>query len=71
MAQLGRLLIIAGVVILIAGILLTLGGKIPFLGKLPGDITIKGKNYIVYIPIVTMILLSLIITIILKIFGRR
>jgi hypothetical protein len=68
---LGRLLIIAGLVLLVAGIWITLGWKMPFrLGRLPGDIRYRNGNTAVYFPIVTCILLSLILTLILNLFRR-
>jgi len=62
--QLGRFLIIAGLLIVIIGAVIMLWDKIPFLGKLPGDIIIKRKNFTFYFPIVTSILLSIIISLI-------
>lgn len=49
---------------------MTFYGKIPFLGKLPGDISIKGKNYSVYIPIATSLLISLLISLILYLYNK-
>ncbi len=71
MQPLGKILIITGIVILIFGIILTFSGKIPFLGKLPGDIVIKKKNFTVYFPIATSILLSIILTLILYFLRRK
>ncbi len=59
---LGRLLIIVGVVIVVLGLLLALGGRIPFLGRLPGDILIKKVGFSFYFPIVTFLLLSVVLT---------
>lgn len=61
----GKLLIVTGIVLIIAGILIQYGARIPFLGKLPGDIAYEGKNFRFYFPIVTSILLSIIISLIL------
>lgn len=63
--QIGKLLMIAGGVILIIGILFYFFDKIPLLGKLPGDILIKKKNYTIYFPLATSILLSLFLSLIL------
>jgi len=60
----GKILIIMGVILLVIGVLFLFADKIPFLGKLPGDIYIKKKNFTVYIPIATSILLSIILTLI-------
>jgi hypothetical protein len=68
---LGRLLIVAGIVLLVAGIWISLGGKVPFrLGRLPGDIHFRSGNTAVYFPIVTCVLLSVILTLVLSLFRR-
>jgi len=59
--QLGKILIFLGIVIAVIGVLLLFGDKIPFIGKLPGDIYIKKKNFTFYFPIVSSIIISLII----------
>ena len=70
MTQLAKLLIISGAVIMLAGIVLYFSDKVPWLGKLPGDIIIKKKNYTFYFPVVTSILLSLLLSMILYIIFR-
>lgn len=71
MSDLGRWLILAGIVLLIAGALVLVGGRLfPWLGHLPGDIRIEGENTRVFIPITTMILLSVIGTLVLNILIR-
>ncbi len=71
MSDLGRWLIVAGVVLLVVGALLLVGGRFfPWLGRLPGDIRIEGENTRVFIPITTMILLSVIGTIVLNVLIR-
>jgi hypothetical protein len=63
--ELGKLLLIVGVVIFAAGALLFLGGKLPFrLGHLPGDISYQGRNTSFYFPIVTCIVVSVVLTLI-------
>jgi hypothetical protein len=59
---LGRPLIVAGLVLAGLGLLLTLGGKIPGLGRLPGDIVVERGNFRFYLPLATSLLLSLILT---------
>ena len=67
----GRLLIIAGIVLLVAGIWISLGWKVPFrLGRLPGDIHYRSRNTNFYFPIVTCLLLSVVLTLILSLFRR-
>ncbi|MEZ5359512.1 MAG: DUF2905 domain-containing protein [Candidatus Zixiibacteriota bacterium] len=69
--SLGKSLIIIGAIIIVIGIIVLLSPKIPWLGKLPGDISIKGKNTTFYFPIVTSLVLSVILTIILNLFFRK
>jgi len=72
---LGNLFIGFGVVmIVLGGIFLLLGniaGKVPWIGRLPGDIYIQRGNWSFYFPLATSILLSVILTLILSFFGRR
>lgn len=65
MHGLGKLLIIAGLVITGIGILLTFAGKLPWLGRLPGDIYIKRENFTFYFPLATSILISVVLSLIL------
>ncbi len=68
----GRTLIIVGAVLIAVGLLVTLGEKLPIrMGRLPGDILIRGKNTTFYFPIVTSLLLSAILTLVMWLFGRR
>ncbi len=61
--ELGKLLLVAGVVLATAGALLTLGGKLPFrLGRLPGDIAYQGRHGSFYFPIVTCVIFSAVLT---------
>jgi hypothetical protein len=71
MPDLGKLLIIVGGVIVVVGLVLTFGLRIPFLGKLPGDISVDRGNVHFYFPIVTGLLLSLVLTLVLNVFFRR
>ncbi len=69
--DLGRLLIIIGIVIAVLGALVFFGGKIPGIGRLPGDIIVQRGNFTFYFPVVTAILLSIILTAVLNLFFRR
>ncbi len=69
--NIGRLLIVLGVILAALGILLSLSGKIPWLGRLPGDIFIQRKNFTFYLPLATSIVLSIILTLLFWLFGRR
>ncbi len=70
MQELGRLLLVLGGVLLVVGLLLTLGGRIPFLGRLPGDIRIQRDNVTCFFPLATSLLLSVLLTILLNIILR-
>lgn len=66
------MLIAAGIVLVIVGALVMLGERLPIpLGRLPGDIVYRGKNTTFYFPVVTCIILSILLTLILSLFGRR
>jgi hypothetical protein len=75
MADLGRLLVLLGVVLIVGGGLLWLGGaaggKIPFLGRLPGDFHVQRGNWSFYFPLTSSILVSLVLTLILAFLSRR
>ena len=70
MGQVGRLLIGIGLALVILGGLMLLGEKLG-LGRLPGDWVYRKKNYSVYVPIATSIVLSLILTLLLNVWARR
>lgn len=70
MSFMGKWLIILGIILIILGLIFVFIDKIPFLGRLPGDIRIERKNFVFYFPITTSILLSLLLTIILNIILR-
>ncbi len=69
--SLGRILMFIGVLIFVLGGLLTFVGKIPYIGRLPGDIYIKRENFTFYFPLATGILLSVVLTIVLNLLFRR
>jgi len=63
--ELGKLLLVLGIILVVAGALLVFGAKLPFrLGRLPGDIAIRGRHGSFYFPIVTCILLSAALTLV-------
>lgn len=70
MYQFAKMLIFLGLVLVIIGISFILAPKIPFLGKLPGDIFFKKGNFTFYFPIMSSILISIVITIILNLIFR-
>jgi len=71
MTNLGRVLIIFGVfLVIIGGILLLAGRQFPFLGKLPGDIHVKGERFEFYFPLTTCLIISLLLTVLALILFR-
>ena len=58
----GKMLILLGVFVILVGLFLLFGEKIPWVGRLPGDIIIRKKNFTFYFPIVTSIIISIILT---------
>jgi len=70
MAGLGKSLIIFGIIIIVIGIIFTFAGKIPWLGRLPGDIHIKRDNFTFYFPMATCIILSIFISLIFWLFKK-
>jgi len=71
MPDVGKLLIIVGAFIVVVGLALTIGPRIPFLGRLPGDIAVDRGNVHFYFPLVTCLILSVILTVVLNLFFRR
>ncbi|MDV2504354.1 MAG: DUF2905 domain-containing protein [bacterium] len=71
MEHVARYLIIFGVVLVLVGGVLLLSGKLPWLGRLPGDFAYKGKRVTFYFPLTTSIILSIILTVLLNLFFRR
>jgi hypothetical protein len=70
MSDLGKMLIVFGVIIVAVGVIMLVAPKIPWLGKLPGDITYRGERFTFYFPLATCILLSVVLTLILYIFRK-
>jgi hypothetical protein len=67
----GRLLIGLGVLLIVAGLLVTVGERLPLrLGRLPGDIVIRGKHGAFYFPIVTCVLISVALSLLLRLLRR-
>ena len=70
MSELGTMLIVFGVILAVVGAVMLVAPRIPWLGKLPGDITYRGKNVTFYFPLGTSILLSVVLSLILYLFRR-
>jgi formate hydrogenlyase subunit 3/multisubunit Na+/H+ antiporter MnhD subunit len=70
MPELGKTLIVLGIAIVVLGVLFTFGGRIPWLGNLPGDIHIQRGRFSFYFPITTCIVISAVISLVLYFFRR-
>ena len=68
--DIGRLLLVAGGVLLLAGVAVLALGRVPGVGRLPGDITFQAGNFSCFVPIVSMILVSLLLTVVLNVVAR-
>jgi len=66
LAQFGRVLVLIGAVILGFGVLLVVADRVPFIGRLPGDITVSGDGWTLYAPLATSIVLSVLLTVVLS-----
>ena len=64
----GVLMVLLGLVLLVAG---NLSGKVPWLGRLPGDIHIQRGNWSFYFPLATCLVISIVLTLLFSLFGRR
>jgi membrane protein implicated in regulation of membrane protease activity len=71
MNDVGKSLIVIGLVIALAGVVLMLAGRAPWLGRLPGDIYVQRGNWSFYFPVVTSLVLSVLLTLLFWLFGRR
>ena len=70
MSEFGKTLIFFGLILLIVGVIVSLAGKLPWLGHLPGDITIERERFSFYFPLATCILISVIVSLVLYFFRR-
>jgi hypothetical protein len=66
----GKVFILPGILMIVLGLFLWLGDKIPWIGRLPGDILVKKENFTFYFPIVTCIIMSIILTILFSLFRK-
>ena len=68
----GRALVLLGALLIVVGLLFILGERLPVrFGRLPGDIVIRGKHSVFYFPLVTSLLISVLLSLVLWLFGRR
>ena len=71
MNEVGKLLIVFGLIIAGVGVVLVLAGRLPWIGRLPGDIHVQRGNFTFYFPLATSILVSVALTLIFWLIGRR
>lgn len=71
MNEFAKTLIFFGIVLIFVGLLVGLFGKVPGIGKLPGDIYIRKGTFTFFFPLTTCLILSLFLTLVFTIFGRR
>jgi len=69
--ELGRALIVFGAVVVLVGVALLFADRVPFLGRLPGDIVVRKGGFTLYAPIVSGLILSLVVTLVLNLLSRR
>ena len=71
MVDFGKLFIFIGLLLVVIGIVFIVGNKIPFIGKLPGDIAIERNNFNFYFPITTCVIISIILSLIFWLLGKK
>ena len=71
MEGMGRFLIVFGILAIVIGLVLLVVPRVPWLGRLPGDLVVRREHFTFYFPIVTSIVVSVVLTILLNIFFRR
>ena len=71
MREVGKLLIVLGGVTVVIGVVVLLAARIPWLGRLPGDVVVQRGPVTFYFPVVTSIVVSIVLTILLNLFLRR
>jgi hypothetical protein len=69
--DIGKLMMLFGAIVVVLGGVFILAGKIPWLGRLPGDIYIQRPNFTFFFPLTTSILLSVLLSLLLSLFSRR
>jgi len=69
-SEIGRTLILAGLVLIGVGIVLTFAGRVPGLGRLPGDILIRRPRFTLYFPLATSLVVSLVLTLLFSLCRR-
>ncbi len=70
MGEIARIIIVLGIVLVLVGLIMLFAQKLPFLGKLPGDILIRKERFTFYFPLATSIIISIMISVILYLIGK-
>jgi len=70
-APFGWALVVVGVIIVVVGLVFVTGGRIPLLGHLPGDIVIQRDNVTIFVPLGSMLLVSVVVSIVVGLLNRR
>ena len=70
MPALGKALIVLGAIIILVGVGLLVAQRIPYIGRLPGDIYVKRENYTFYFPLTTCVIISIVLSLIFWIFRK-
>lgn len=71
MQGIGWALVVLGVVLVVVGLVIVAGDRIPILGHLPGDIVIQRENVTIFVPLGTMLLISVVVSVVLALINRR
>ncbi|MGO9527037.1 MAG: DUF2905 domain-containing protein [Verrucomicrobiia bacterium] len=71
MNDIAKILVLVGLVLVALGGLLWLGGKLPWFGRLPGDIRIDREHFKLYFPLTTCLLISILLTVLFRLLGKR
>ena len=69
--HIGKMLLLIGIIVAAIGGLVIIAGRISWIGRLPGDILIQKKNFTFYFPLATSILISIVLTLLFWLLGRR
>jgi hypothetical protein len=69
--HIGKMLVMLGLILTAIGGVLVLAGRISWIGRLPGDILIQKKNFTFFFPLATSVLISVLLTLLFWLFGRR
>ena len=70
MGEMAKVMILIGAVLILAGLVILVFPRLPFVGKLPGDILVKKENYTLFFPLATSIVISIIISLVLYFINK-